>query len=404
MVTGYGDSGMLGGSDASVIQGAAPAPFPEGVLPEGTQAPLPISGSAAVASIDSYDLHVSGFVQAEVAFLVFDDQEYEATFLPREIELDLEADYRDLARLRMDFNLLTTVELDSVAFASDLTDRDVFDSLVEQAYVEWSPWNLTLRVGKMNAPLGSEPLDARDRLPLGRSSLARYATPDLLTGTTLSYHAGDNADAYLAVVNGWDLTVDDNQSFTVGGGAPHRFGVISDGEWLYQGNLSTLIGVEQDKVNNLRWLIDYSASLYLAEWLRLSVELLYGEEEGMGYNKQKVRDPHESAQWWGGMITAGFGGHGVGGVARDLRAGLRLEYVHDHDLVLGLPHLPSITTLVGTALTLRYALVKGVDAALEYRVDFERGDVKGVSVRRNVASIFKWFVTQEVAVGLVGYF
>ena len=87
-----------------------------------------------------------------------------------------------------------------------------------------------------------------------------------------------------------------------------------------------------------------------------------------------------------------------------LKAELRIEYVHDHDLLLGLPHFPRLTTLLGMALAGRYELVEGVDAVFEYHVDFERGDVKGVSVQRNVGNIFDWFVTQEVIVGLLGYF
>ena len=63
-----------------------------------------------------------------------------------------------------------------------------------------------------------------------------------------------------------------------------------------------------------------------------------------------------------------------------------------------------MTTLLGVTATARYELCTGIDDAIEYRVDFERADVKGVSVRRDVGNIFEWFITQEVVVGLLGYF
>ena len=38
--------------------------------------------------------------------------------------------------------------------------------------------------------------------------------------------------------------------------------------------------------------------------IALSLEALYGQEEGAGYNDEHVVDGTASAQWWGGMVTA----------------------------------------------------------------------------------------------------
>ena len=66
--------------------------------------------------------------------------------------------------------------------------------------------------------------------------------------------------------------------------------------------------------------------------------------------------------------------------------------------------------LVGPSVTVRYALTHGIEMALEYRVDFERGDVKLVSIQRNfdafpkIWNLRKWFVTQQVTAALIGRF
>ncbi|OGQ82655.1 MAG: hypothetical protein A2289_22375 [Deltaproteobacteria bacterium RIFOXYA12_FULL_58_15] len=402
---GFGAAGIVGGSDAAVIQGPAPSPFPEGMLPTGE--PVPISGGAvlpAELATDKIDVDISGFVQAEMVIGYLDNGQYDLTFLPRELELDFEARHGDWGLLRIDLNLQSSPHSQTIAYSSDVTYVDLLDALVEQAYVEWSRSGFTLRGGKMNVPFGSEPLDVIDRVGLSRSTLSRNATPDWLAGFYVGYNIHEYADAYLIAVNGWDLTVDNNPSITFGGGIPHRFGK-HDGMWLYEGNLSTLVGVEQKGINNLRMLIDYSASLHLIEELRAALELIYGEEQGLGFNKQKAIDGETTAQWWGGMFTVAFEGSDSRNCwLADFAAELRVEYLHDHDLILDLPHLPRMTTLLGVATVARYRLAEGVDVAIEHKVDFERGDVKGVSVQRNFSSPFEWFVTQEIVLGLVGYF
>jgi hypothetical protein len=406
---GFTPAGVVGGNEGAVIQGPAPSRLPEGALGDG---PVPIGAGVATAALAGMDLSAHGFVQAELQFSFFDNDTYDTTFLPRELELDVSATYLEVARIQIDLNLLTSPEPQRLSDQADLTSAVLFDALVEQAFAEWRKWGVTLRAGKMNIPFGSEPIDARDRVSLSRSTLTQLAAPSLLTGALLSYAARPALDLTLALVNGWDVTVDGNRvardgnrSKTLVGAVPHRFGALGDGRWLYTGNLATVLGAEQRGINDLKWILDYSGTLRLGEPWALSVELLYGEEQGEGYNRRGFIDGTRAAQWWGGMLTLSYTGcPRASGLLEKLKGDLRIEYLHDNDLSLGLPHVSRMTTLLGTALTARYELVRGIDAALAYEVDLERGDVKGLSSRRNVSNIFAWYATQELVFGLVAAF
>ena len=334
---------------------------------------------------------------------------YKLTFLPREIELDLTARPSDTVTLRIDLNFQNGSE--PLAF-NTLIQQEVFELLVEQAYAEWSFGRYKLRGGKFDAPFGIEPLDAVDRVTLTRSNLSALAAPDLLTGAAGFASLMPEVDAYVLAVNGWDLSVDSNRSKTLGGGLPHRFGARSDGGSMYRGNLSALVGVEKVGVNELRWVIDYSGQLQIADTLRLLGEVVYGWEDGEGYTKQGLKASEVGRKlpgvWYGGQLSLVYEGDERGGSTWDRLSGeLRLELLRDPDLtqlVLRLPNFPDMTTLVGASVALRYELARGIEAAFEYRSDFERGDVENVSVQRNYSSIFKWFITQQWLFGVVGYF
>ncbi|MEE8409974.1 MAG: outer membrane beta-barrel protein, partial [Myxococcota bacterium] len=237
--------------------------------------------------------------------------------------------------------------------------------------------------------------------------------PDLLTGFYGSYDVMPEVGVYLIAVNGWDLTVDGNRSKTLGGGVPHRFMPLPDGGWLYEGDISFIAGAERPGINDLRWLVDYSAKVRVLDDLQVALELVYGQEDGAGYNKQGMQDGVHAADWYGGMLTTTYRAPDEAPAWLNGWAGaLRFEYVRDRDLAISLPQPvgvePDQTTLFGTALTLRYELVHGIVAVAEYKTDFERADVEGFPVLRYYPdepyNIFKWFITREVIVGLVGSF
>jgi hypothetical protein len=400
MPAGHGDAGMVGGHEGSVIQGGG------AVMPDGTNAPVPIGGGAAIGELAGFDVDLHGFALAEGLVEVFDNDEYEVTFLPRELELDLEAAHDAGALLRLDLNLMTSPEGNTF---SSFDGEDLFDGLVEQVYVEWTRGKLKVRGGKFDAPFGVEPLDPHERIDLSRSTVSKLATPDLFTGFYASYAVMPMLDAYVIAVNGWDLSVDHNRSKTLGGGVPHRLGELPTGDYLYEGDLSFVAGAERVGVNDLRWLLDYSARLHLPGGVGLALELARGQEDGEGFNQRGMKDGIHAADWWGGLVTVEYERKKTGAESlTGLAAALRVEYVHDHDLAIGLPNrpnLPNLTTLLGVAPTLRYELAPGIQVVAEYGVDFERGDVENVSVQRDGSNNpFEWFITQEVVLGLLGWF
>lgn len=388
--------GVTGNEDAVVQPGHTPPP--EGVPVQASAVEAP-----PIRKAEHLDLRASGFAHADLQFLVFDGGDYTATFRPREVELDLEAGVAKGARVRLDFNVEA-----SMGFGSPL-DRLV-DSLVEQAFVEWSPWLLTLAAGKMDSPIGLEPLDPVDRVATSTSWTSRLATPASLTGALLQANVIDEAGLFLLASNGWDKATDNNRSKTFGVGIPHRVWKV-DGGWFYEGTVGFIIGPERSFNNDQRWLVDYSGRVRLVSGLTLLLEGLYGEEGGLGHDARTgALDTEQAAKWYGGIVGMEVDAGALSGSSVDgLLAGLRVEYLHDHDLLLGLPTeraLPPLTTLLGFTATVRYQLLDGIDVALEYRGEFQRGDVPNLSVHRNKSftSLAHWFVTQEITATVIGRF
>lgn len=397
---GHADTGIVGGHRDSVIQGGG------AVIPDSAGEPVPIGGGAAARDVPGVEIAWHGFALAEGMVVVFDNDEYEATFLAREVELDLEARHDTGALVRLDFNVAASPEGNSFSIFGA---GDLLDGLVEQAYVEWAPGKLAVRGGKFNAPFGVEPLDPHERLCVSRSTVSRLVTPDLLTGVYASYAIMPMLDGYVLAVNGWDLSVDRNRSKTIGGGLPHRFGTLANGDTLYEGNLSFIFGAERVGINDLRWVLDYSAKLNFPGGVGVAVEIARGQEDGEGYSRRGVKDGTHAADWWGGTLTADYDGSETGSeILQAVTAALRIEYVHDHDLAIGLPNrpnLPNMTTLFGVAPAVRYQLSPELQVVAEYKVDFERGDVENVSVQRDASNNpFDWFITQEIVLGLLGRF
>ncbi|MBI5508968.1 MAG: outer membrane beta-barrel protein [Deltaproteobacteria bacterium] len=411
------DAALVGGSSAAVITGGAGAALPPGLLPEGTNPAAPILAdptppAASAPAAAGLRFWLAGFADVGLNVTVFDSknfENYDTTFLPRQVEVDLGAGWKDAGGARLDLNVLTSPESRPISVVSPPLDRDLMDALVEQALVEWRPFALTLRAGKMNRPHMNEPLDPVDRVSLSRSSLTVLALPDSLTGVYLGYEPLAMLEIYALVANGWNTTVEaQNRSKAAGGGVAHRFGELAHGHWLYSGNLSCVIGAERPFVNDLRWVLDYSGKIGVADEFDLALEAVYGQEQNQGYSAEGIKDGDSAAVWYGGTLAASYRADAASGLLAGSSADLRLEYLHDPDLLLDLPRegsLPYLTTLVGVSATLRYALTPGIEVGAEYRADFERGDVDKVSVQRNKSdNIFTWYITQEMMLELIGRF
>jgi hypothetical protein len=416
------DAGIVTGNNGSVIQGGQGQLLPPDIFPADTS--LPSNGdagsgaggaAAATGLTRGLDIDIAGFVDAGFSMFVFDNKDFTMTFLPRRLELNVDARWTRSARIFLDLGLSTSPASRPISAVSPTLDRDLVDALAEQAFAEWRGMGLTLRGGKLDRPFMNEPLDVTERTSLSRSTLSDLALPDTVTGLYADYELLPGVSVYGLVVNGWDpmdgrdIIVEElNRSKTFGGGLPHRLGTETGGDYLYEGNLAFLVGAEQAGVNDLTWVINYSGSFEVKEDLESRFELVYGGAQHQGFRQKDAKGGAHSAIWYGATASISWEGEeGEAGGLGGLKGDLRVEYLHDPDLFLDLPrahNLPNLTTLLGVAATVRYALVRGFDAAIGYKVDFERGDVKNVSIQRNVSSPFRWFKTHELMFDLIGYF
>ena len=416
------DAGMVRGNRGSVIQGGPGSPLPPGLFPEGANLPVAADVEPAVEpgrpvarAGQDVDVALSGFVDAGYSLFVYNNKDYFMTFLPRRLELDVDARYGKTARIFLDLGLSTSPEGRIISSVPPLLDRDVLDALVEQAFAEWRGLGFTIRGGKIDRPFMNEPLDVTDRVSLSRSTVSENALPDTVTGLYADYEILPSLAVFALVVNGWDTTVEQlNRSKTFGGGLPHRFGKQGEGSWRYEGNLAFLLGPERPGVNDLKWVVNYSGRVRAADSVDLRLELVYAAEQHQGYSvypaeygKDRVRDRKHQARWYGGTLAVGYDVPPDAGPLDGLRADLRFEYMRDPDLVRDLPNLHNLsdmTALVGMAATVRYALARGFEVALEYKIDLETGDVPGVSLSPNHANVFKWYRTHELMFDIIGHF
>ncbi len=370
------------------------------LLPSGTNAAAPLG--ATLQPRPSLEGHFAGFAQADFALQLQNEKRdrYHSSFRPREAELDMFAGYGDVGAARVDLNVIA----DQLS-ASSLSAASLVDSLVEQAWAEWTPSRYTLRLGRMDAPFGLEKLDAPERTMLTRAAVSRLASPDLLTAVVGGVEVTDAVDVQLLVANGWDRAIDNNRSKSLGLVVPHRLGP-------YEGNLGFLAGVERRFVNDWRFLVDYSGELQLAPMWSVAGELLWGAEQGLELlPRQGLIDPNGLATWYGGILEARFDGGSRFSFGK-LRAAARIEYLHDGSLLLNIGPTPlgqRLSTLVGAGVAARYTLVRGLEVGLEYRSDFSRRDLPGMSLRNFDAfpgfwNLGKWFVTQEARVAFVALF
>jgi hypothetical protein len=422
---GFADPQGAGGNPDALVQGSG--------TPAGTGVIIPIRGAAALPG--QTVLGLSAFVIGELAWVVYDGDEggYDTTFRAREAEIDAEARFGDSGRMRLDLHVITE-QLYAASLFSPLGST-LSDRLIEQAFVEVTPGPFTLRAGRMVAPLSYEPVDAVDRVTLSRGHLATLFAPTYLTGVHLGADLSEWVDVFVLAANGWERSVDNNKRKSLGLALPHQVAI-------YRGQLGFFFGDERDATSTLgslggatperksslelladgdtdellgRAIVDYWGEVQLPFGLTVALEMLRGQEYGLGYDTEAQRlDPTQSAIWYGTSVWLVVDGKGTRlDTLAPWRAALRVEYLRDKDLsrhIPNAPNLPLLTTLVSPAAALRYDFAAGLSAALEYKVGFARADVAGVSVQRNGDSedvfprfwnLRNWFVTQEVLLALV---
>lgn len=217
---------------------------------------------------------------------------------------------------------------------------------MQQAYVSVRApigSGLSVDVGKFVTPAGAEVIETQDNWNYSRSLLFAWAIPYYHAGVRASYAVSGTVTATGFVLNGWNNVKDNNASKTVGGQiviAPTpRFSIA--GVWIG--------GAEQADSDGWRNLIDAVVNVAITPRVKLQLNADLARDRGLG---------------------PGAGWHGVSAAVRaqltpEWAIAPRLEWFAD-------PQGAStgvIQDVTEATLTVQRAIVAGLAARAEYRVD-----------------------------------
>jgi hypothetical protein len=279
-------------------------------------------------------LKISGFVDVS-----YSDAEYGAsTFTLDQVEIDLEKKLDEKVSLRADIEYTPT----------NATDYGI---ALEQGYLTYAldvANGVDITIGKFNAPIGFELLDAPDMYQYSHALVFDNGLPTNLTGVMGAYTINDQVDVVAYVVNGWDNNTDSNSTKTIGG----RVGIaVMDGVSL---GLSYITGPEGTNNNDKRTVFDIDATVTTIENLTLGFEFNSGEEDNVG-------DATTDSEWTAYLLMAHYDFNDTYGVTVrydvfDDEGGARLN---DGD---GLKEEQKAITIAGTAV-----LGESAGMLVEYR-------------------------------------
>jgi hypothetical protein len=231
---------------------------------------------------------------------------------------------------------------------------DVAD--LTEAYIDYrAPLGsgLGLRFGKFVTYHGAEVIEARDNFNYSRSFLFNYAIPFTHTGLMAEYTFSKALTANLYLVNGWDVTNDNNKGKTFGA----RF-AVTPVEALTV-NFDFMYGPEQShKSTHYRFLFDWLAAFKATKNLTFMVNVDYANEE---------KDPlsgGRNSRWYG---IAGYAKYDF---TDWFSTTIRAEYFDDRAGVrTGIPQkLKEIT------ITPEFRILKNLLLRPEYRHDWSNND------------------------------
>jgi len=322
-------------------------------------------------------LKLTGFVDTSY---VYDGNSGSSTFSFDEFELDVEKTLSDRASLRADINFRKV----------DYNDGDSFnfDDIMEQGYVTYrAPMGgeVDFTFGKFNAPIGFELLDPPDMYQFSHALVFDYGLPTNLTGLMSSFNPGEMIDVSLYVVNGWDVSSDNNTDKTVGG----RIG-FTPAENINFG-ISGIYGAEKDDNNHdKRSVIDLDATITPVENLIIGAEFNYGTED-----EASLIDAGKDAEWVGALIMAHYD------FTKWMGLTLRYGYFDDKDgsrigLVEGGDDIGDAVKRRAFTIASTFTITEGAGFLVEYRYDnadkdfFEDDDGKYTDNNHTVAVEFTY--------------
>ena len=241
------------------------------------------------------------------------------------------------------------------------------DSLdLTEAYVDYlAPLGsgLKLRFGKFTTYLGAEVIEAKDNYNYSRSFLYNYAVPFTHTGFMAQYAFSKEFNASLYLINGWDVSNDNNNGKTAGisfGFTPAEIVSLT---------FNLMYGPEQaNNSSHNRFLFDWIGVFKATKQLTFMANVDYAQDGSDPLNNGK------NSEWYGAAVYAKYE------FADFFSASLRGEYFDDKNGVrTGIAQkLKEIT------LTTEFKVAKNLLVRPEYRHDWS--DQKGFDAHKNTFS------------------
>ena len=253
---------------------------------------------------------------------------------------------------------------------------DEFD--LTEAYIDYlAPIGsgLKARFGKFVTYHGAEVIEARDNFNYSRGFLFNFAIPFTHTGLMTECAFSKALTANLYLVNGWDVTNDNNKGKTVGA----RFAVTPIEPFTM--SFDFMYGPEQpDNSSHDRFLFDWVGTFKATDKLTFTVNTDYAREEKDPLNARR------NSKWYGVAAYAKYD------FTDYFSTSIRGEYFNDKDGVrTGIPQkLKEIT------ITPEIRLAKNLLLRPEYRHDWS--DKRGFDSKNN---LFNKKTQDTVALGIM---
>jgi hypothetical protein len=228
--------------------------------------------------------------------------------------------------------------------------NDEFD--LTEAYVNYvAPLGsgLKLQFGKFVTYHSAEVIEAKDNFNYSRSFLFNYAVPFTHTGIMAAYKFSDAFTANLYIVNGWDVTDDNNKGKTFG--ASFGFTPVDPVALTF----NFMYGPEQaNNTSSNRFLFDWIGAFKATKNLTFMANIDYAHEEKDPLNGGK------DSEWYGAAVYAKYD------FTDFFSTSIRAEYFNDENGVrTGIAQeLKEIT------LTAEFRVAKNLLVRPEYRHDW----------------------------------
>jgi hypothetical protein len=281
-------------------------------------------------------LDISGFVDTS---FVYDDNAETNTFSLDKVVLYGAYDPVDYAGVFLDVGF-ENVDSDGAG-------------VLDQGYVTLTAplgSGLTFTLGKFDAPIGYELVDAPDMYQFSHALVFDFGLPTSFSGLKVDTTVAEVLDITGYIVNGWDVDSDNNKAKTGGG----RLG-LRPAEGVNLG-VSYAAGAEQDdNSDNLRQVVDVDLTIEAVENLVLGGELNWGTEEEASFIKAG-----EDAEWFGALAMLHYDFADWCGLT------VRYDYFDDQD---GARFEDVKQTRQAITLAPTFTIYDSFSALVEYRYD-----------------------------------